>query len=124
MLAADPDNLTDHDIASGATWADRYPDRNESRQHYEQTWGWHFVNVEPADPSLDTACYGHPSLPTTTVTSNGPSQACIANQRRPLSIVKVRGHRIPLPLRSEFLMGVEATAQEWFSRHVGFGIQT
>ena len=26
MLAADPDNLTAHDIASEATWADRYRD--------------------------------------------------------------------------------------------------
>ena len=26
MLTADPDTLTAHDIASGATWADRYRD--------------------------------------------------------------------------------------------------
>ena len=39
MLAADPDNLTARDIASEATWADRYrdSDRNGNRQHYEQT---------------------------------------------------------------------------------------
>jgi len=57
MLAADPDNLTAHDIAAGATWADRYrdSDRNGSRQHYEQTRQWHFVDVELADPGLDRA---------------------------------------------------------------------
>jgi hypothetical protein len=76
MLAADPDDLTTHDIASEATWADRYrdSDRNGSRQHYEQTWRWHFVNVELGDPNLDTACFGHLPLPAGTVASNGPSQ--------------------------------------------------
>ena len=39
MLTADPDTLTAHDIASGATWADRDrdSDRGGSRQRYEQT---------------------------------------------------------------------------------------
>jgi S1/P1 Nuclease len=57
MLAADPDNLTAHDIASEATWADRYrdSDRAGDRRHYEQTRDWHFVDVELADPNLDTA---------------------------------------------------------------------
>jgi hypothetical protein len=39
MLAADADvdTLTAHDIASAATWADRYrdSDRNGDRQHYQ-----------------------------------------------------------------------------------------
>ncbi len=53
MLAADPDNLTAHDIASEATWADRYrdSDRHGGRQHYAQTRDWHFVNVELQDPT-------------------------------------------------------------------------
>jgi len=61
MLAADPDNLTAHDIASEATWADRYRDSDHSgnRQHYEQTWRWHFVDIELDDPNLDTACFSH-----------------------------------------------------------------
>jgi hypothetical protein len=44
MLTADPDTLTAHDIASGASWADRYrdSDRGGSRQRYEQTRQWHF----------------------------------------------------------------------------------
>jgi S1/P1 Nuclease len=77
MLAADPDNLTAHDIASEATWADRYrdSDRNGSRQHYAQTRDWHFVNVELDDPNLDTACFSHPPLRAGTVASNDPARA-------------------------------------------------
>jgi hypothetical protein len=82
MLAADPDNLTSHDIAIAATWADRYrdADRNGSRQHYAQTHKWHFVDIELGDPNLDTACFGHPSLPAGTVASNGPPRACIVDK--------------------------------------------
>ena len=82
MIAADTDSLTAHDIASEATWADRYrdSDRNGSRQHYEQTWRWHFVNIELEDPNLDAACVGHPPLPAGTIASNAPSQACIVDK--------------------------------------------
>jgi len=82
MLAADPDNLTPHDIASAATWADRYrdTDRRGSGQHYEQTHLWHFVDIELGDPNLDRACFGHPPLPAGTVGSNGPAQACVVDK--------------------------------------------
>jgi hypothetical protein len=82
ILAADPDKLTAHDIASAATWADRYrdSDRNGSRQRYEQTRQWHFVDVELADPNLDRACFDRPPLPAGTVASNGPSQACVVDK--------------------------------------------
>ena len=65
MLTADPDTLTAHDIASGATWADRYrdSDRGGSRQRYEQTRQWHFVNIELDGPNLDRACLGHRGCP-------------------------------------------------------------
>jgi S1/P1 Nuclease len=81
MLAADPDNLTAHDIASAATWADRYrdSDRNGSRQHYEQTWRWHFVNVELDDPNRDVACFGHLPLRAGTLASNGAARACVVD---------------------------------------------
>ena len=82
MLAADTDNLTAHDIASEATWADRYrdSDRAGDRRHYAQTRDWHFVNVELSDPNLDTACFGHPPLPAATVASNGPARACVVDK--------------------------------------------
>jgi hypothetical protein len=71
-----------HDIASEATWADRYrdSDRNGSRQHYEQTWRWHFVNVELDDPNLDVACFGHPPLRAGTLASNGAARACVVDK--------------------------------------------
>jgi len=73
MLTADPDTLTAHDIASGATWADRYrdSDRGGSRQRYEQTRQWHFVNIELDGPNLDRACFGHPRLPAAVPASSG-----------------------------------------------------
>jgi hypothetical protein len=84
MLAVDPDDLTAHDIASEATWADRYRDldRRGSRQHYEQTRRWHFVNIELPDANLDAACNGRPLMPpgTGTLASNGPAQACVADK--------------------------------------------
>jgi hypothetical protein len=40
--------LTAHDIASEATWADKYRDgdRSTTKIRYEATWRWHFVNIE------------------------------------------------------------------------------
>jgi len=37
MLAADTDELTQHDIASEATWADKY------RAGHRETASWHFT---------------------------------------------------------------------------------
>ncbi len=79
LLAADTDSLTAHDIASAATWADRFRDANVdgSRQKTRQ---WHFVNIEIADPNLDKACFNHPALPRSTVASNGPSNDCVVDK--------------------------------------------
>ena len=40
LLAADTDTLTAHDVASEATWADKYrdSDRNGTKIRYEATW--------------------------------------------------------------------------------------
>jgi hypothetical protein len=45
LLAADTDDLTAHDIASAATWADKYRDANfeDSRAKTRQ---WHFTDIE------------------------------------------------------------------------------
>src|SRR6516162_6541348 len=82
MLSADPDTLTAHDIASGETWADRYrdSDRGGSRQRYEQTRQWHFVNIELDGPNLDRACFGHPRLPAALPASSGPAKACLVDK--------------------------------------------
>src|SRR5882762_8232737 len=64
LLAADPDDLTTHDIASEATWADRYrdSDRLGAKVRYEATRRWHFVDIELRAPNVDQACFAHPQL--------------------------------------------------------------
>jgi hypothetical protein len=63
ILRGDHDPLTRPDIASRSTWADKYrdSDRNSTRQHYQLTREWHFVDVELDSPDLATACFGHPA---------------------------------------------------------------
>jgi hypothetical protein len=82
LLAADTDTLTAHDIASEATWADKYRDRdrNGTKIRYEATWRWHFVDVELAQPDLVAACFGHPALPPGIPASKGPPQACVVDK--------------------------------------------
>jgi hypothetical protein len=82
LLAADTDTLTDHDISSEATWADKYrdSDRDTSKIRYEATWRWHFVDIELERPDLTSACYGHPALPPGVPASKGPPQACVVDK--------------------------------------------
>ena len=65
LLATDTDTLTDHDISSEATWADKYrdSDRDTTKIRYEATWRWHFVDVELGQPDLASACFDRPPLP-------------------------------------------------------------
>lgn len=79
MLAADPDPLTAHDIASEATWADKYreADIDGSRS---RTSRWHFIDIEVADPSLDAACFHYPPLRVGTPASEGPARDCIVDK--------------------------------------------
>jgi hypothetical protein len=80
MLAADTDNLTQHDMASAATWADKFRDSNHRKDHYEQTQNWHFVDMEISNPDLDAACFGRPALPAGTLASNGQPKACAVDK--------------------------------------------
>jgi S1/P1 Nuclease len=80
MLDADPDSLTPHDLASEATWADKYRDSNNRRDHYEQTQDWHFVDLEINDPDIKVACFGRAALVAGAVASNGPPKACIVDK--------------------------------------------
>jgi len=79
LLAADMDSLTSHDIASAATWADKFRDSNigGARQRTRQ---WHFVDIELTAPDLDQACFNHPALPPGTVASNGPADDCVIDK--------------------------------------------
>jgi len=82
ILDEDHDGLTANDIADEAMWADRYPDldRNGSRERYERTRHWHFVDIELDRPNLDLACFGHPRLPAGVPASSGPAEACIVDK--------------------------------------------
>jgi len=80
MLAADTDNLTKHDIASEATWADKYRDENNRQDHYQQTQNWHFTDIEIDHPDLSQACFGRQPLSPGTLASNGPAQACAVDK--------------------------------------------
>jgi hypothetical protein len=82
LLAADTDTLTDHDISSEATWADKYrdSDRDTTKIRYEATWRWHFVDVELAQPDLASACFDYPSLPAGVPASQGPPRACVVDK--------------------------------------------
>jgi hypothetical protein len=79
LLASDTDSLTAHDIASAATWADKYRDANidGSRQKTRQ---WHFTDIEITAPDLNKACFNHPALPAGTVASNGPAADCVVDK--------------------------------------------
>jgi hypothetical protein len=76
MLAADPDPLTQHDIASEATWADKY------RTHHRETGRWHFVDIEIDHPDIAEACFGREPLPAETLASNGPGESCVVDKIR------------------------------------------
>jgi hypothetical protein len=79
LLATDTDSLTPHDIASEATWADKFGDANRNGAR-EKTHLWYFVDVEISHPDLDGACFGHPRIPAGTVASNGPAQDCVVDK--------------------------------------------
>jgi S1/P1 Nuclease len=82
LLAADTDPLTAHDIASEATWADKYrdSDRDTTKIRYQATWRWHFADIELSQPDLAAACFGHPPLPPGVPASKGPPQACVVDK--------------------------------------------
>ncbi|MFC5472421.1 S1/P1 nuclease [Paraherbaspirillum soli] len=74
MLAGDNSGLTNTDIASEATWADKY------RNAHRETASWHFVDTEIRDGDIDAACFGHPTLPAGTPASAGAAQDCVVDK--------------------------------------------
>lgn len=84
LLARDKDTLTAPDFVSRTTWADKYrdSDRNTTRERYQATRRWHFVDIELAGggASLDQACFGRPPLPHGVPASSGPEDACIVDK--------------------------------------------
>ena len=83
LLAGDATGLTaDHSMESEATWADRYrdSDRNGARVHYEQSYRWHFIDLDLQRPDLDEACFGRPPLPEGVPASEGAARDCIVDK--------------------------------------------
>jgi S1/P1 Nuclease len=79
LLAADTDTLTAHDIASEATWADKYRDSNTNGSR-TRTSQWHFVDIEIKSPDIDQACFNHPTISSGTPASDGPPQDCVVDK--------------------------------------------
>jgi hypothetical protein len=75
LLAADTDSLTAHDIASAATWADKYRDANIDNSR-ERTRQWHFADIEIRNPDLSAACFSFHGRPA----SDGPEDDCVVNK--------------------------------------------
>jgi hypothetical protein len=83
MLAGDDSGLVARDIAHEATWADKYrdSDRSGTRQRYEATRDWHFVDLEiHGRADLNRACYGRPHLPAGLPASQGPAEDCVVDK--------------------------------------------
>jgi hypothetical protein len=82
ILATDSTHLTAGDIAHEATWADKYrdSDRNTTKEHYNQTHNWHFVDLEVSAPDIGTACFEQPTLPPGTAASGGDANDCVVDK--------------------------------------------
>jgi mono/diheme cytochrome c family protein len=82
MLASDPDTLTLHDIASEATWADKYAesDKTGSKERYNQTRRWHFADIDAVRPNIPAACFGQKDLPAGVAASKGPAEDCVIDK--------------------------------------------
>ena len=76
ILATDASDLTGHDMASEATWADVYRSRGG-----RATSQWHFVDTEiDGGADQDAACFGHPAPDRPA--SAGPAQDCVVDKVR------------------------------------------
>jgi nuclease S1 len=82
ILNSDADNITRHDIAGAATWADKYRSSADRNINYRHTQHWHFVDMQIESPDLDAACFGRPKLPAGEPASGGPDEACAIDKLR------------------------------------------
>ena len=75
LLASDTDKLTRHDIASEATWADRYRDSDfkTTKKRYNQTYWWHYVYT-------GQPCTGRSDAPRGMNASMGPAKDCVVTK--------------------------------------------
>ena len=91
VVAMIADSLTGPDIASRATWADKY------RLSHRETAAWHFVDLEIDKPDLAAACSGFPASPPHAA-SQGPAQDCVTDKIEEFA-AEVRDPATPAPER-------------------------
>ena len=75
LLRSDTDPLTARDMASRATWADRY------RTGHPETAPWHYIDIDYDHPDLKAACGGGQCLPA----KIGDFERVLANPAAPIS---------------------------------------
>lgn len=82
ILAGDQTHLVPAtDIASEATWADKYRDSDRPNgPRYTQTHNWHFVDIELNSPDQDVACNHHPVVPAGTPASQADANDCVVDK--------------------------------------------
>jgi len=82
LLALPIDPPVPANMADRATWADVYrdSDRNTTKERYNATHNWHFVDVDIEKPDLKAACFGDAPLPAGTLASQGPEKDCVARK--------------------------------------------
>ena len=79
LLATDADNqLTGHDIAAEATWADKFRDHVKGAKAH--TGSWHFVDIELGSPDEAAACFGRPALATGQPAYPGFARDCVVDK--------------------------------------------
>src|SRR5207245_327376 len=76
LIAADPDPLTAHEIASESTWADKLRDANGGGARPRRR-RWHFVEIELDRPDLDQARFCIPVFPTAPPHHWGPHRTAL-----------------------------------------------
>lgn len=75
LLAIDKgDKLVRDDIAGEATWADVLAEKSPEAR--TATTNWHSVRLDPKNPDLAAACFGHKPLPAGYPASHGPQDNC------------------------------------------------
>ncbi len=77
LLAADTLNtLTEHDIASEATWPDKYREHGGAAK----TSLWHYADIEVSTGDVAAACFEFPKLSEGQLASDGPAKDCVIDK--------------------------------------------
>jgi hypothetical protein len=80
ILANDTGNdLTAHDIAAEATWADKFRGANIDGAK-AGTGQWHFIDIELAAPDQASACFGRPMLAAGQAAYPGIARDCVVDK--------------------------------------------